>query len=1074
MAYNNLHEYKHTSKLVGTNKAYQLVCRLCKPFFTSIFLLLCGVLSINAQTYFFDNYSVEDNLANSKVYSILQDKNHLVWLGTPNGVSIFDGVSFKNKTSKDGLAEKGVWTIYQDSYGNIWFGHLDGGISRYDGKHFESVPFNIMESKSIMSICENNKGQLWITSEGSGAILIENPNAPLDKIKYEHYKGKRLSDRVYGCFLFKDKKNYFISDVGVKIFNPKENNFDNFNLEGMPRFFQTTTLFEDKDNNLWVGTQYGGLYEYVAKEKRFKIYDIRDGLSSNFITSITQDKNGVIWIGTWGGITRIFKGSLQIYNSQNGLFSDNINCVRTDTEGNILIGTYDHGLCIYKGDFRIFAKTEVFPNPQVWSIMQDSKNNIWFGTNSGITIYDPKASKNKEFTVYNGKDLTIPTQVRFLKEDNDQTVWVGTYDNSVYSYSLKTRKFIVNPDIYNNLPPKSLRITAMDIDRKGFIWLGTLDGLLRYNPKTGDVKTYTQGDGLFGNDISAIFVDRKNTKYIGSRGKGLTIFKDSLMSTSTKDTLLGNTTPTCINSDLSGNIYIGTDGQGVICYQGGVIKKKYRESDGLLSDIISLVNFDNSGNIYVGTTRGLNKIDIHTNTIHTFTKHNGFTGIQANANSSFKDTEGRLWFGTINGAVLFSTDNINLATAEPFTQIRRLRVNSEDREIKDGITLSYYENSIIIDYASICLTNPEAVLYQVMLEGYNKDWQPVTKETSKEYSALPPNTYTFKVKARNSAGVWNIKPITFSFKIQPPFYQTWWFISLCIFTGLIFLIVYIKVRERNLVKEKNILEEKVKERTAEVVKVNQELAMKNKDITDSILYARRIQNALLPPELPIDNTFVVFKPRDIVSGDFFWFTSEKNKIWIAAVDCTGHGVPGAFMSIIGHNSLNNIIKELRITKPSEILDKLDDEVAVTLHQYHKDNQIHDGMDIALVCYDTKNRKLEYSGAFNPLWIVRNGELIEERANRFAIGLAPGFVKGFTNHEVIIEPGDTLYMFSDGYADQFGGQDGKKLKIGNFKELILSLQNLPMNKQKQRLEEFLETWKGDNSQVDDVLVIGWKL
>jgi Serine phosphatase RsbU, regulator of sigma subunit len=1059
---------------VGANNAYQLVCHWCKAYFSFILLLIYGALTANAQTYFFDNYSVEDNLANSKVYSVLQDKNHLVWLGTPNGVSIFDGISFKNKTSKDGLAEKGVWTMYQDSYGNIWFGHLDGGISRYNGKHFESVPFNVMESKSIMSICENTKGQLWITSEGSGAILIENPNAPLDKIKYEHYKGKRLSDRVYGCFLFKDKKNYFITDAGVKVFNPKENNFDNFNLEGMPRFFQTTTLFEDKDNNLWVGTQYGGLYKYVSKERRFKIYDIRDGLSSNFITSITQDKNGTIWVGTWGGVTKIYKGTLQIYNSQNGLFSDNINCVRTDTEGNVLIGTADHGLCIYKGDFRVFAKAEVFPNPQVWSIMQDSRKNIWFGTNSGITIYNPEEKNNKEFTVYNGRDLTIPTQVRFLKEDNNQTVWIGTYDNSVYSYSLKTKKFTVNSDIYNNLPPKSLRVTALDIDRKGFIWLGTLDGLLRYNPKTGDVKTYTQGDGLFGNDISAIFVDRKNTKYIGSRGKGLTIFKDSLMPTSTKDTLLGNTTPTCINSDPSGNIFIGTDGQGLICYQGGIIKKKYRESDGLLSDIVSLVNFDNADNIYVGTNRGLNKIDIHTNTIQTFTKHNGFTGIQANANSSFKDAEGRLWLGTINGAVLFNPEHINLSTTEPFTQIRRFRVNSEDREVKDSIALSFNENSIIIDYTSICLTNPEAVLYQVMLEGYNKDWQPVTKETYKEYSALTPNAYIFKVKARNSAGVWNTKPITFRFKILPPYYQTWWFISLCIFIGLVILIVYIKVRERNLVREKNILEEKVKERTAEVVKVNQELAMKNKDITDSILYARRIQNALLPPELPIDNTFVVFKPRDIVSGDFFWFTSEKNKIWIAAVDCTGHGVPGAFMSIIGHNSLNNIIKELRITKPSEILDKLDDEVAVTLHQYHKDNQIHDGMDIALVCYDTKTRKLEYSGAFNPLWIVRNGELIEVRANRFAIGLAPGFVKGFTNHEVTIEPGDTLYMFSDGYADQFGGHDGKKLKIGNFKELILSLQNLPMNKQKQRLEEFLETWKGENSQVDDVLVIGWRL
>ena len=207
-----------------------------------ISLLLCPNFHVNAQTYFFDNYSVEDNLAHSKIYTILQDKQHLVWLGTPSGVSIFDGISFKNKTSKDGLAEKGVSAIYQDSYNNIWLGHWDGGITRFDGKKFEFIPINIMESKSIVCFCENDKGQLWITSEGSGTIRIKNPNAPIENLKYEHYKGKRLSDRVYGCYLFKDKKNYFITDAGVKVFNPKENNFDNFNLDRMPRFFLTTAL----------------------------------------------------------------------------------------------------------------------------------------------------------------------------------------------------------------------------------------------------------------------------------------------------------------------------------------------------------------------------------------------------------------------------------------------------------------------------------------------------------------------------------------------------------------------------------------------------------------------------------------------------------------------------------------------------------------------------------------------------------------------------------------------------------------------------------------------------------------
>jgi serine phosphatase RsbU (regulator of sigma subunit) len=278
------------------------------------------------------------------------------------------------------------------------------------------------------------------------------------------------------------------------------------------------------------------------------------------------------------------------------------------------------------------------------------------------------------------------------------------------------------------------------------------------------------------------------------------------------------------------------------------------------------------------------------------------------------------------------------------------------------------------------------------------------------------------------------------------------------------------MRERQLVKEKEVLEQIVKERTAEVVEKNEELAMKNKDILDSILYASRIQGALLPPELPFDNTFVLFRPKDIVSGDFFWFIKERGFEWISAVDCTGHGVPGAFMSIIGHNSLNKIVRELGIEEPAKILNQLDVEVIRTLNQYKTDNTIRDGMDIALIRFDPERRLLQFAGGCNPLYLIRNGELIETRANRYAIGMSET-EKDFTNNEIQIESGDSIYIFSDGYADQFGGPDGKKLKIGKFKEYILKLQGHPMNEQKELLNKYFEDWVGNHEQVDDVTVIG---
>jgi serine phosphatase RsbU (regulator of sigma subunit) len=280
------------------------------------------------------------------------------------------------------------------------------------------------------------------------------------------------------------------------------------------------------------------------------------------------------------------------------------------------------------------------------------------------------------------------------------------------------------------------------------------------------------------------------------------------------------------------------------------------------------------------------------------------------------------------------------------------------------------------------------------------------------------------------------------------------------------------MRTRKLRREKKNLEEKVKLRTAQVVAQKEELARKNKDITDSIQYARRIQFAILPPDIPFSNTFLLFKPKDIVSGDFYWLLEMDGKEFIAAVDCTGHGVPGAFMSIIGHNMLNKIVREYGIVKPSEILNQLDAEVTRTLHQEDDTVKVLDGMDMTVVVYQKEKNLIEFSGAINRIYLVRNGELIETRGDRFPIGRSTLSVnKEFTNHEIKVQKGDTIYMFSDGYADQFGGKKGKKFKIATMKELILNIQEKSIEEQRSVLDHTIREWRGDLEQIDDILIIG---
>jgi phosphoserine phosphatase RsbU/P len=305
----------------------------------------------------------------------------------------------------------------------------------------------------------------------------------------------------------------------------------------------------------------------------------------------------------------------------------------------------------------------------------------------------------------------------------------------------------------------------------------------------------------------------------------------------------------------------------------------------------------------------------------------------------------------------------------------------------------------------------------------------------------------------------------------------------------------------------NELEEKVRQRTAEIMaqkeeieaqrdsiqeqrnilseinkslqKAYLEIEEQKKHIEDSIHYAKRIQNAILPPDeyvhrlLP--DSFILYKPKDIVSGDFYWMNYREGKAIVAAVDCTGHGVPGAFMSIVGNNQLNYAVNVQGKVRPDEILNALNEGVTKALRQTRLNSSVKDGMDISLAAVDFKNKKLQYAGAYNPLFMIRDGELIQIKANKFPIGGYMGEeLRNFTLHELDIKQGDIIYIFSDGYVDQFGGTDDSKYLIKRFRDLLLNICNEPMEEQKEILNQVHLDWRGGGPQIDDILVIGIKI
>ena len=269
-----------------------------------------------------------------------------------------------------------------------------------------------------------------------------------------------------------------------------------------------------------------------------------------------------------------------------------------------------------------------------------------------------------------------------------------------------------------------------------------------------------------------------------------------------------------------------------------------------------------------------------------------------------------------------------------------------------------------------------------------------------------------------------------------------------------------------------------------VEKIKAVIELKHREVTDSITYAKRIQTAILPLEHEIytalPESFVFYLPRDIVSGDFYWFTVKNEKIFLAAVDCTGHGVPGALMSMVGNTLLNEIVVQQGVSEPGKILNELDNNVRYVLKQDNSKDSTRDGMDICLCVFEKGKNVVQYAGANRPLWIIRKGlaaesggGLEEIKATKAAIGGLREQEVVFQTHKVLLQTGDSIYLSSDGYADQFGSND-KKLMTRKFKELILSVREKPMQEQMQFLEKYHIDWKGNGEQTDDVLVMGVRI
>lgn len=383
------------------------------------------------------------------------------------------------------------------------------------------------------------------------------------------------------------------------------------------------------------------------------------------------------------------------------------------------------------------------------------------------------------------------------------------------------------------------------------------------------------------------------------------------------------------------------------------------------------------------------------------------------------------------------------------------------------------DNTVYFDVVAPGYLKQNSTQYQYIVDKAMTEWSKWSYNNTISLM-IKPGRYTLQVRAKD---IWGNEsdPKVVGFTIEAPFTQTTTFyvIIYMVILSAIFIVIIgvIRFRERQLKRDNRILESKVKERTAKIEAQKQE-------ITSSIEYASRIQMAMLPENKHFKNSFsdyfIIFNPRDIVSGDFYWIGEDEKHIFFTVADCTGHGVPGAFMSTLGISTLDEIITNNTDLKANAILNLLREKIKTSLHQTGKQGEANDGMDVAF-CILHKNRKtLEFSGAYNPLFLFRNGEFTEYRADRMPIGIFYGEKETFTNYEIDIQKGDTIYIFSDGFADQFGGPKKTKYMKYNLKKLLSEIHNKPMDLQRRILENEFENWKGSSSQIDDVTILGVRI
>jgi ligand-binding sensor domain-containing protein/serine phosphatase RsbU (regulator of sigma subunit) len=1052
-------------------------------------LFVFGSPLLKAQVNNFRVFNEDNGLPQSYIYDISQDKEGFLIVSTGDGLCLYGGNVFKTYRTAEGMGENFMTTHFVDAKNNIWIGHYQEGMSLFDRKTNTIRKIEAPEMKSVRVNCitQDKQGTIWAGTFGKGVFRIG------ENLKAEHVTDI-APENITALYLNPDGNLLVGSNDGISMYYIKSSS-------GKPELLQeiesvkgmsVAAIRMAPDNSmLWAAVNDKGILSFRDAGQRYvdnSTISTDLGLKALDFRSICFDKRNNLWVASFGeGLRKIafsdnegFSYTVSSVSGKNGLINDYIQNVYCDYEGNTWIGTYGSGLVqMSDSKFILYKTSKDEKEKSIRAVTSDLKGDLWLGSEAGLRKFVPSAPDDEQTTV-NGKLLAIGDRVITLYTDMNNLIWIGTAEKGVFTWD-PVKQILVHLSENENLTHRHINsITG----NKENILIATTEGLY-VHPYGG--KTYTlleTKDGLLHNNIYGVYMDATGKIWFACHGSPPFNYYKGKVTAFQNIPELRSFNLNSVCEDRVGKIWFASEGDGIFMFDG-MNFHNFTVKDGLASNYCYSVINDASNTLWVGHKSGLSCKSSWSAKFTNYQKRDGVIATETNLNAGYADPSGAIWFGTTEGVMQYDQANDRPNMIAPIAKIMTMTINNTVTIPVADTVLPAKIYSIKFDFIGVSLTHPEYIRYRYILEGFESEWNLSGEGASTaNYPRLADGDYTFRLFSCNSDGIWNAHPLSYSFHIRKPYWKNPFFpVSIVLFVvGLILLLF--KWRTQRLRLRSQVLEKMVNEKTSllqqekeMVEKVNLIVKEQNRDITDSINYAKKIQDAMLPSRREIHakiKAFIYFKPRDIVSGDFYWYYESGDKLILAVVDCTGHGVPGAFMSLIGTTLLKSIVIDNGITSPGKILAALNRKVIESLHRENNLDSANDGME-AIICSFEPSGKVIFAGAGRSLYVVRNQVLTEYSGGSVAIGgMQDALNAAYEEYPIDVNKDDMLYLTSDGFADQFGGEKNRKFSSKRMRELFTRIASLDIAKQEETLAGEMQNWKGDSMQIDDMLVIGIKI